>query len=131
MRIFNHPNIMKIVDMIQTAKQIYLIMEYIGTSNLYHYTCTKNDYIVDEENARQIFRKVVSAVLECHRKGVVHRDLKMENIMINKNKEVKIIDFGFSLKVTKNERIEVRGKKEGTIGYWFAYWGFFTSLMVP
>lgn len=96
MKQLDHQNIIKFIDFIQTPREYYLIMEYIGSSNLFDYTCSKENYIIPEEDAKPIFKKVVLAVQECHRVGICHRDIKMENVLVNKRSEVKLIDFGFS-----------------------------------
>ena len=51
---------------------------------------------LSEEKAKKIFLQILNAVSYCHDQGIFHRDLKLENIMINKEEEIKLIDFGFA-----------------------------------
>jgi tRNA A-37 threonylcarbamoyl transferase component Bud32 len=103
----DHPNIIKLFKTIHTVKQIYLIMEYMGSSSLYDYTCFKNKFRVPEEECRDIFKKICSSIKYCHSKNVIHRDIKMENILINKNNIVKLIDFGFSIVCAADEKLSM------------------------
>ncbi|KAI9342559.1 kinase-like domain-containing protein [Obelidium mucronatum] len=93
LRLLNHPNIVKLYDVAETDKEIILSMEYIEGGELF-------DFIVanprlNEKIARRIFRQIVSAVDYCHQSSVIHRDLKPENLLLDNDKNIKIIDFGF------------------------------------
>ncbi|KAJ3074365.1 Map microtubule affinity-regulating kinase [Podochytrium sp. JEL0797] len=93
LRLLNHPNIVKLYDVAETDKEIILSMEYIEGGELF-------DFIVanprlNEKIARRIFRQIISAVDYCHQSSVIHRDLKPENLLLDNNKNIKIIDFGF------------------------------------
>ncbi|KAI8620555.1 kinase-like domain-containing protein [Chytriomyces sp. MP71] len=93
MRLLNHPNIVKLYDVAETDKEIILSMEYIEGGELF-------DFIVanprlNEKIARKIFRQIISAVDYCHQSSVIHRDLKPENLLLDNERNIKIIDFGF------------------------------------
>ncbi|KAJ3031529.1 UNVERIFIED_CONTAM: hypothetical protein HDU68_003065 [Siphonaria sp. JEL0065] len=93
LRLLNHPNIVKLHDVAETDKEIILSMEYIEGGELF-------DFIVanprlNEKIARRIFRQIISAVDYCHQSSVIHRDLKPENLLLDNDKNIKIIDFGF------------------------------------
>lgn len=94
MRKINHPNIVSLIQVIEKKTRIYLIMELVEGQELYQYI--RESGHIEEDEARQIFEQILSAVSYCHGKGIVHRDLKLDNIMIDKNKKVKVIDFGLS-----------------------------------
>ncbi|XP_063136902.1 sperm motility kinase Y-like [Rattus norvegicus] len=94
MRKINHPNIVSLIQVIEKETRIYLIMELVEGQELYQYI--RESGHIEEDEARQIFEQILSAVSYCHGKGIVHRDLKLDNIMIDKNKKVKVIDFGLS-----------------------------------
>eukprot|EP00073_Rattus_norvegicus_P043837 XP_017445911.1 PREDICTED: sperm motility kinase Y-like isoform X1 [Rattus norvegicus] len=94
MRKINHPNIVSLIQVIEKETRIYLIMELVEGQELYQYI--RESGHIEEDEARQIFEQILSAVSYCHGKGIVHRDLKLDNIMIDKNKKVKVINFGLS-----------------------------------
>jgi len=58
-----------------------------------------------EDYVRTIFTQIVEGVAFMHSKSIVHRDLKLDNILINQNGEVKIIDFGFAVKCDSKEKL--------------------------
>lgn len=107
LRYLSHENIIKLFKSIHTVKQIYLIMEFIGSSSLYDYTCLRDKFRIEEMDCRSIFRQVCKAICYIHSKDIVHRDIKMENIQINKSNQVKLIDFGFSINTAPDEKLTV------------------------
>ncbi|CRL04630.1 CLUMA_CG017698, isoform A [Clunio marinus] len=94
MKLLNHPNIVKLYEVIETEKTLYLVMEYINNGEVFEYL-VKNGRM-KENIARQKFRQIVSAVQYLHSKNIIHRDLKAENLLLDSNLDVKIVDFGFS-----------------------------------
>lgn len=94
MKLLNHPNIIKLFEVIETEKTLYLVMEYVNNGEVFEYL-EKNGRM-KENIARQKFRQIVSAVQYLHSKNIIHRDLKAENLLLDANLDVKIIDFGFS-----------------------------------
>ncbi|XP_065829641.1 NUAK family SNF1-like kinase 1 [Oscarella lobularis] len=89
-----HPHITQIYDVMEDSQRIVLVMEYVSGGELFDYIATKK--VLTEAEARHVFRQVVSAVHYCHKNGVTHRDLKLENILLDENRNVKLIDFGLS-----------------------------------
>ena len=94
MKILTHPNIVKLYEVIETDKTLYLVMEYVNNGEVFEYL-VKNGRM-KENIARQKFRQIVSAVQYLHSKKIIHRDLKAENLLLDSNLDVKIVDFGFS-----------------------------------
>lgn len=94
LRLFSHPNICRLYEVISTVTDMYLIMEYVEGGELYDYIVQKGRVRVPE--ARYIFQQIVCALEYCHHFRVVHRDLKPENILLGPGLQVKIIDFGLS-----------------------------------
>ncbi|KAI5169346.1 serine/threonine protein kinase KIN1/2 [Pancytospora epiphaga] len=92
--LLNHPNIVRILDFIYTRTHFFLIFEYIKGSQLYD--TVRNNSFIPEPEARKYFRQIISAIDYIHRNCIAHRDLKIENILIDQNDNVKIIDFGLS-----------------------------------
>uniref|UniRef100_A0AC34QUY2 Protein kinase domain-containing protein n=1 Tax=Panagrolaimus sp. JU765 TaxID=591449 RepID=A0AC34QUY2_9BILA len=94
MSALNHPNIIQIFEVFENKDKIILVMEYASGGELYDYV-SKNGSLPESE-ARRIFRQITSAVLYCHKHKVAHRDLKLENILLDVDNNAKIADFGLS-----------------------------------
>ncbi|KAJ8260237.1 hypothetical protein GJAV_G00178670 [Gymnothorax javanicus] len=90
----NHPHIITIYEVFENKHKIVIVMEYASRGDLYDYICEQQK--LSEREARHFFRQIVSAVHYCHRNGIVHRDLKLENILLDEQGNVKIADFGLS-----------------------------------
>ncbi|KAL4658542.1 NUAK family SNF1-like kinase 2 [Arapaima gigas] len=90
----NHPHIIAIYEVFENKDKIVIVMEYASRGDLYDYISERQK--LSEREARHFFRQIVSAVHYCHRNGIVHRDLKLENILLDGNGDVKIADFGLS-----------------------------------
>src|SRR5437868_6543953 len=82
-------------------------MEYIGTTSLHGFLKGQPDRKLSEEQAKPIFKQIVEAIAHCHKNNTVHRDVKMENVLIDDKKQVKLIDFGFSILITKDKTLNV------------------------
>lgn len=94
LRLFMHPHIIRLYEVIETASDIYVIMEYVKSGELFDYIVEKGRLVEDE--ARHFFQQIISGVEYCHRHMVVHRDLKPENLLLDSRANVKIADFGLS-----------------------------------
>eukprot|EP00056_Hartaetosiga_gracilis_P013173 m.216177 g.216177 ORF g.216177 m.216177 type:complete len:581 (+) comp13803_c0_seq1:128-1870(+) len=90
----NHPNIVKLYEVCDTPKKLYLIMEYASGGEVFDYLVDKGR--MKEKDARVKFRQILSAIEYCHANGIVHRDLKAENLLLSKDLNIKIADFGFA-----------------------------------
>jgi serine/threonine protein kinase len=91
-------------EVFETSNALMLVMEYCATGDLLHFVKRKNR--LSETEGKRIFKQIVMGARECHEHNVLHRDFKLDNILIDRNlKQVKICDFGVSKLVTKNEVI--------------------------
>ncbi|KFV71165.1 NUAK family SNF1-like kinase 2, partial [Dryobates pubescens] len=90
----NHPHIIAVHEVFENSSKIVIVMEYASRGDLYDYISERQR--LPEQEARHFFRQVVSAVYYCHKNGIVHRDLKLENILLDANGNIKIADFGLS-----------------------------------
>ena len=103
-----HKNIVKLIEVISTEKQILIIQELIEGISLREYynneIRNQKGISIHKENIfRIIFRQIFEAMDYLHKQGMAHRDIKLENILIKKNYEIKIIDFGFGMYNPENK----------------------------
>lgn len=75
-------------------------MEYAGGGDLLQYVKQRKQ--LDEDNAKRIFKMVVHGIAHCHCRSVLHRDIKLDNILMDEDGGIKICDFGVSRLITKN-----------------------------
>uniref|UniRef100_A0A914YBA2 non-specific serine/threonine protein kinase n=1 Tax=Panagrolaimus superbus TaxID=310955 RepID=A0A914YBA2_9BILA len=85
----NHPYIVKLYEVIRTDRYWYIITEYVGGGELFEMLTEKGKQ--PEIEARRLFQQIVSAVAGCHGSGVVHRDIKAENLLLDKDNNAKLI----------------------------------------
>uniref|UniRef100_A0A8C2B4X7 non-specific serine/threonine protein kinase n=1 Tax=Cyprinus carpio TaxID=7962 RepID=A0A8C2B4X7_CYPCA len=104
MKLLNHPNIVKLFEVIETDKSLYLVMEYASGGEVFDYLVAHGR--MKEKEARAKFRQIVSAVQYCHQKCIVHRDLKAENLLLDADMNIKIADFGFSNEFTLGSKLD-------------------------
>ena len=99
----DHPNIVRLFEVIEDDKYFNLLQELCTGGELYKKSQTTQ---MKEKEIARIFNQIMSAVAYCHEKGIVHRDLKLENILFaseEPDSPIKLIDFGFSVIFDKNE----------------------------
>jgi serine/threonine protein kinase len=91
-----HKNIVELYHAFVDGKDVVLIMEYAGGGTLLDYVTS--NYPLGEITARKIFLQIANAIHYCHLRGVVHRDLKLENVLFKDSlqEQIKIIDFGIA-----------------------------------
>ncbi|KAJ7991080.1 hypothetical protein DPEC_G00293530 [Dallia pectoralis] len=104
MKLLNHPNIVKLFEVIETERTLYLVMEYASGGEVFDYLVAHGR--MKEKEARAKFRQIVSAVQYCHQKNIVHRDLKAENLLLDADMNIKIADFGFSNEFTMGSKLD-------------------------
>ncbi|CAO3579831.1 unnamed protein product [Absidia cylindrospora] len=94
MHLLQHPNICRLVEWTCEGSDYYMFLEYVNGGQLLDYIIRHGK--LKEKQARKFSRQIVSALDYCHRNAIVHRDLKIENILITSDENIKIIDFGLS-----------------------------------
>ncbi|KAK2358834.1 CBL-interacting protein kinase [Trifolium repens] len=105
MKLLNHPNIVRIHEVIGTKTKIYIVMEYVSGGQL----LDKMSYAkLDECEARKLFQQLIDSVDYCHNKGVYHRDLKPENLLLDSKGNLKVSDFGLSALKKSNDVLNTR-----------------------
>lgn len=93
-RQFLHPHIARLYEVIVTESMVWLVLEYCPGDELYNHLSRHGR--MEASKAQKIFTQLVGAVSYVHAKQCVHRDLKLENILLDKNGSVKLVDFGFT-----------------------------------
>jgi len=96
----NHPNIVHLYDVIETEKYIGIVMAYANGGELFEYI-SENQYLSEEESAK-FFLQLLDGVQYLHNLHIVHRDLKLENLLLDQNGNIVITDFGFANNSRKN-----------------------------
>eukprot|EP00826_Nyctotherus_ovalis_P064440 TRINITY_DN9453_c0_g1_i5.p1 TRINITY_DN9453_c0_g1~~TRINITY_DN9453_c0_g1_i5.p1 ORF type:complete len:451 (-),score=65.85 TRINITY_DN9453_c0_g1_i5:52-1404(-) len=107
MKKLNHPNTIQLYDAISTATQLYIVMELVKGKSLLSYVRSKEGMRLGETECMKVFAQIVAGIEYCHRNCVIHRDVKMENVLVDGECNVKIIDFGFSVCTSSTERLKV------------------------
>lgn len=89
-----HPHIIHIYEVFENKDKIVLIMQYAPGGELYEYVSQSR--ALDDAEARRLFRQIATAIYYCHQNKICHRDLKLENILLDEKNNAKIADFGLS-----------------------------------
>jgi serine/threonine protein kinase len=93
----NHRNVIRLFETIESAKRVHIVMEFCGGGNLCSYVKMRKR--LGEDEARRIFQQLALSLEYLHSKDIVHRDVKLENVLFDGEKNCKLVDFGFSVYV--------------------------------
>eukprot|EP00347_Sterkiella_histriomuscorum_P006969 403350750 len=94
LKLIRHPNIIQLYEIIETPKQLYLIMEYASGGELFDHIVANTK--LKEKQACKYFQQIISGVEYLHQLNIVHRDLKPENLLLDHENNIKLVDFGLS-----------------------------------
>merc|ERR1711988_618798 len=97
--------VIRLFEAIESPRRIHLVMEYLGGGNLCSHV--KSRKCLPEDEARQIFVQICQSVMYMHSLNIVHRDIKLENVLFNTDREANLIDFGFSVVCPRDKRLKV------------------------
>ncbi|XP_047174097.1 CBL-interacting serine/threonine-protein kinase 9-like [Vigna umbellata] len=103
MKMINHPNVVKIYEVMASKTKIYIVLELINGGELFDKIAQSGR--LKEDEARSYFHQLINAVDYCHSRGVYHRDLKPENLLLDSNGVLKISDFGLSTYAQKEDEL--------------------------
>jgi serine/threonine protein kinase len=113
----SHPNIIDILDFGEFEGRQFLLMEYVEGTPLDEYIEHKVGPI-NENDALLIMQQIISAIEMAHKNGIIHRDIKPSNVLIDANKNVKLIDFGIAKAIANSDLSKTRaGQMLGTLPY--------------
>ncbi|XP_076800078.1 uncharacterized protein LOC143445102 [Clavelina lepadiformis] len=105
MKLVQHPNVVRLYQVIETSSKLYLILELGDGGDMFDYIM-RHDRGLHEDLAKEYFAQIVSAIAYCHKLHVVHRDLKPENVVFFESQGlVKLTDFGFSNQYRPGEKL--------------------------
>lgn len=94
LKILKHPNVVRLHEVLASKTKIYMILEYVNGGELFDAIASKGK--LKESDGRKLFQQLIDGVSYCHDKGVYHRDLKLENVLVDAKGNIKISDFGLS-----------------------------------
>ncbi|KAG2178655.1 hypothetical protein INT44_001808 [Umbelopsis vinacea] len=94
LKVLHHPYIVKLYDVVETEKYIGIILECASGGELFEYILARR--YLKEKDAKRLFAQLISGVRYMHEKHIVHRDLKLENLLLDRHRNVIITDFGFA-----------------------------------
>jgi len=103
LRGLQHPNIVRLHEMVETERHIGIILEYASGGELFDFIL--NHRYLKDNAARRLFAQLISGVGYLHKRGIVHRDLKLENLLLDRNKNIIITDFGFANTFNPNDEL--------------------------
>ncbi|KAG0374690.1 hypothetical protein BGX24_010087, partial [Mortierella sp. AD032] len=94
MKLINHPHVIRLYDVYETEKELFLVMEFVAGGELFEYLVNKGR--LDEAEALRFFQQIIVGLAFCHKRKICHRDLKPENLLLDDRMNVKIADFGMA-----------------------------------
>uniref|UniRef100_M1A009 CBL-interacting protein kinase 1 n=1 Tax=Solanum tuberosum TaxID=4113 RepID=M1A009_SOLTU len=94
LKVLKHPNVVRLYEVLASKTKIYMVLEYVNGGELFDRIASKGK--LSETQGRKLFQQLIDGVSYCHDKGVFHRDLKLENVLIDGGRNIKISDFGLS-----------------------------------
>lgn len=116
LKLCQHPNIIRLLDLFENADYVYVIMENMRGGDLFTYL-EKRNFQVSEARACAVVHSLATAIYYLHSYGIAHRDIKPENVLMvdeSEDADVKIVDFGLSKMVGPNEKCN---EPFGTLSY--------------
>jgi len=108
-KLVNHPNIVQLLDHFETDDHVCLVLEYVDGMDLYSMMVARKFKVMPEKQIRKIMNQLVDALLHCHSKGIIHRDVKLDNILMDRHGNVKLCDFGLCDITPSSQNTLLRG----------------------
>ena len=104
LKLVKHKYIVQLYEILQTAQHIFIIMEYCEGKEILDYILTKNR--LNELESLKYFQQLINCLFYLHSQNIAHRDIKIDNMLLDYNKDLKLIDFGLSTKYTDDDLLD-------------------------
>ena len=112
LKIVKHKYIVRLFEILETSRYIFIVMEYCEGGDIMNYIISKGR--LSENESLKFFHQLINALFYLHSQSIAHRDVKIDNLLLDSNKDLKLIDFGLS---TKYKEDELLNQPCGTIVY--------------
>jgi len=106
MKLLKHAHVVRLFEVMQTVKHIYIVLELIEKGELFDRIVESRRFT--EDVGRKYFQQLISGLYYCHSQNIAHRDLKPENLLLDSSDDLKISDFGLS-------NLQREGEELGTV----------------
>lgn len=103
----SHMNVVKLVTTLENSVSLNLVFEYVSGCSLKDYLYSRSLKRIEEGQGISIMSQILGCVEYLHGMGICHRDLKLENILIDENHLIKLVDFGFSTYILNNKKVQL------------------------
>jgi serine/threonine protein kinase len=116
LKMCQHPNIITLIDLFENVDYYFIVLEYMGGSDLFDYLSAR-EFNLGENRVREISYQLALGIKYLHSYGIVHRDLKLENVMMSDTTDQsipKLVDFGLAKMIGPQEKAD---EPFGTLGY--------------
>jgi serine/threonine protein kinase len=116
LKMCQHPNIITLIDLFENVDYYFIVLEYMGGSDLFDYLSAR-EFNLGENRVREISYQLALGIKYLHSYGIVHRDLKLENVMMSDTTDQsipKLVDFGLAKMIGPKEKAD---EPFGTLGY--------------
>ncbi len=100
-------HIVALHEIIDIPKYVILVMDFVGGGSLHSLIKSKPNRRLHEDDAKEVIRQMVEALRYCHTRCITHRDMKLENILLDENQKIKLIDFGFSTCIPNERKVKI------------------------
>ena len=104
LKIVKHKYIVQLYEILQTPQHIFIVMEYCEGKDLMDYILTKTR--LSELESLKFFQQLINALFYLHSQNISHRDVKIDNMLLDRNKDLKLVDFGLSTKYTDDSLLD-------------------------
>ena len=104
LKLVKHKYIVQLYEILQTAQHIFIIMEYCEGKEILDYILQKTK--LTELESLKYFQQLINCLFYLHSQNIAHRDVKIDNMLLDSNKDLKLIDFGLSTKYTDDDLLD-------------------------